>query len=91
MDQAVALAAQLPMLIRGFYYEGWWKPHEKPFKDRNKETFLAAIAAANQEDRHVDPVRVARVVFHVLSKHVSPGEIESVKQDLPTELRSLWP
>lgn len=90
VDQAVALAAQFPMLVRGFYYEGW-KPHEKPFKERNKETFVATIAAANQEERHVDPTRLARAVFHVLSKHVSPGEIESVKHDLPTDLRSLWP
>jgi len=39
VDQAVALGAQLPMLVRGFYYEGW-HPADKPIKERKKEEFL---------------------------------------------------
>jgi len=89
VDQAAALAAQLPMLVRGFYYEGW-HPHGKPVKERHKEEFLAHIAAAFQDDPDVDPERVTLAVFQVLSKHVSSGEIESVKRSMPTELRSLW-
>lgn len=90
IDQAAALAAQLPMLVRGFYYEGW-HPHGKPVKERHKEEFLAHIAMAFRDDSDVvDPERVTRAVFNVLSKHVSSGEIESVKRSLPTELRSLW-
>jgi uncharacterized protein (DUF2267 family) len=90
VEQAAALAAQLPMLVRGFFYEGW-HPHGKPVKDRHKEAFLAHIAVAFRDDSDVvDPERVTRAVFNVLSKHVSSGEIESVKRSLPTELRSLW-
>ena len=89
VDQAAALAAQLPMLVRGFYYEGW-HPHGKPVKERHKEEFLAHIAAAFRDAPDVDPERVARAVFQVLSKHVTSGEIEGVKRSLPTEIRSLW-
>jgi uncharacterized protein (DUF2267 family) len=89
VDQAAALAAQLPMLVRGFYYEGW-HPHGKPVKERHKEEFLAHIAAAFRDDPDVDPERVTRVVFQVLAKHVTAGEIEGVKRTLPSELRSLW-
>jgi uncharacterized protein (DUF2267 family) len=89
VDEAAALAAQLPMLIRGIYYEGW-HPHGKPVKERHQEEFLAHIAAAFRDDPDVDPERVTRVVFQVLSKHVTSGEIESVKRSLPAELRSLW-
>jgi uncharacterized protein (DUF2267 family) len=89
VDQAAALAAQLPMLIRGFYYEGW-HPHDKPVKERHKEAFVAHVAAAFRDDSDVDPERVTRVVFQVLSKHVTSGEIESVKRSLPAEIRSLW-
>jgi uncharacterized protein (DUF2267 family) len=89
VDQAAALAAQLPMLVRGFYYEGW-HPHGKPVKERHKEEFLAHIAAAFRDDPDVDPERVTRVVLQVLSKHVSSGKIEGVKRTMPTELRSLW-
>ena len=89
VDQAAALAAQLPMLVRGFYYEGW-HPHGKPVKERHKEEFLAHIAAAFRDAPVVDPERVARAVFQVLSKHVTSGEIEGVKRSLPTEIRALW-
>ncbi len=89
VDQAAALAAQLPMLVRGFYYEGW-HPHGKPLKERHKPAFLAHIAADFRDDPDVDPERVARAVFQVLSKHVTGGEVEGVKRSLPAEIRSLW-
>jgi uncharacterized protein (DUF2267 family) len=89
VDQAAALAAQLPMLVRGFYYEGW-HPHGKPVRERHKEEFLAPIGAAFRDDPGLDTEQVARAVFQVLAKHVTAGEIESVKHCLPTELRSLW-
>jgi uncharacterized protein (DUF2267 family) len=89
VDQVAALAAQLPMLVRGFYYEGW-RPHGKPVKERHKEEFLAHIAAALRDDLGIDPEQLARAVFQVLAQHVSRGEIESVKRSLPAEIRSLW-
>lgn len=89
VDQAAALAAQLPMLVRGFYYEGW-HPHGKPVRERHLEEFLAHVAAAFQDDPEIDPNQVVRAVFQVLSKHVTSGEIERVKHSLPAELRSLW-
>jgi uncharacterized protein (DUF2267 family) len=90
VDQAAALAAQLPMLVRGFYYEGW-HPHGKPRKERHKEEFLAHITAAFRDDPAVDGEQVARAVFCVLSRHVTPGEIDNLKQSLPAELHALWP
>jgi uncharacterized protein (DUF2267 family) len=89
VDQAAALAAQLPMLVRGFYYEGW-HPHGKPVRERHKEEFLAHIREAFREDPLIDPEEVVQAVLHVLSRHVTSGEIERVKQSLPTEIRSLW-
>lgn len=89
VDHAAALAAQLPMLIRGFYYESW-HPHGKPVKERHKDAFLSHIAENFREDPYADPERVTKAVLRVLSKHVSSGEIESVKQSLPKEIRSLW-
>jgi uncharacterized protein (DUF2267 family) len=90
VDQVAALAAQLPMLVRGFYYEGW-HPHGKPVKERHQQEFLAHIAAAFRDDPSVDPEQVTRAVLQVLSKHVTTGETEAVKCSLPSELRELWP
>jgi uncharacterized protein (DUF2267 family) len=89
VDQAAALGAQLPMLVRGFYFEGW-HPGDKPFKERRKEDFLAHIAQAFRDDPDIDPQAVVRAVFQVIAKHVTPGEIKHVKISLPGEIRSLW-
>jgi uncharacterized protein (DUF2267 family) len=89
VEQAVALGAQLPMLIRGFYYEGW-HPHGKPLKERHKEEFLAHIASAFRDDSEVNAGDTARAVFEVIAKHVSPGEIKHVMITLPADIRSLW-
>lgn len=89
VDQTAALAAQLPMLVRGFFYEGW-HPHGKPVKERHKEEFLAHIAAAFRHDPGVDPAAITRAVLGVVGKHVSAGEIEAMKLSLPAELRELW-
>ena len=89
VDQAVALGAQLPMLVRGFYYEGY-HPHDKPIKERKKEEFLAHIASAFRDDPEMDAEKIARAAFEVIAKHVSPGEVKHVKVTLPEEIRSLW-
>lgn len=88
--EAAGLGAQLPMLIRGLYYEGW-VPSGKPLKERKKEDFLAHLAAAFRDTPEVSPEDVARGVFQLLQRHVSPGEIGDVKQVLPTPIRALWP
>ncbi|QEH38994.1 hypothetical protein OJF2_76060 [Aquisphaera giovannonii] len=88
--EAVDLGAQLPMLIRGLYYEGW-TPNHKPVRERRREDFLAHIAAAFRDDPEVSPEGVAWAVFEVLQRHVSAGEIGDVKAILPAEIRTLWP
>jgi uncharacterized protein (DUF2267 family) len=88
--EAADLGAQLPMLIRGLYYEGW-TPHGKPVKERKKEDFLAHIAGALRGHAEIFPEGLAWAVFKVLQRHVSAGEIGDVKHVLPAPIRSLWP
>jgi uncharacterized protein (DUF2267 family) len=90
VEETAQFAAQLPMLIRGFYYEGW-DPTGKPLKDRHKERFLARINQEFRGDGPIDPEKVARGVFTVIAERVSEGEIEDVKHVLPAEIRELWP
>jgi uncharacterized protein (DUF2267 family) len=89
VDGVAGLGAQLPLLVRGCYYEGW-HPHGKPLKERKKEQFLAHVAEAFRTDSDIDPDKVTRAVFQVLAKHVTAGEIENVKRNLPEAIRSLW-
>jgi uncharacterized protein (DUF2267 family) len=89
VEQTSALGAQLPMLVRGLYYEGW-HPHGKPLKERKKEEFLAHVAT-ELRDPMADPEGAARAVFAVLARHVSGGEVETIKCCLPAAIRELWP
>jgi uncharacterized protein (DUF2267 family) len=86
MNEATDLGAQLPMLVRGFYYEGW-NPNQKPVK-HDKEEFLERVAEALPEEP--DAEKVARSVFRVLARRVTGGEIEDVHNILPREIRDLF-
>lgn len=89
VDEVACLGAQLPMLVRGFYYEGW-HPSGKPLRERKKEEFLAHVAADFRNEPEIDPESVARAVFRVMARHVTPGEIANVRKLLPNEIRALW-
>src|SRR3990170_1662162 len=68
VEEALQLSAQLPMLIRGFYFEGW-NLKGKPHKERHKEDFFEHIENAFKKDPSVSPRLVTRAVFKVLTKH----------------------
>ena len=80
IEEVAQLGAQLPMLMRGFYYEGW-DPTGKPLRQRHRDEFLARVESDS----------VVRAVFRVLAEQVADGEIEDVRQLLPSEVRELWP
>ncbi|MFZ1991637.1 MAG: DUF2267 domain-containing protein [Alphaproteobacteria bacterium] len=88
--EAVQLGAQLPMLVRGFYYDGWHL-RDVPPTERTKEAFLAHIEAAFKTDPNADTEGLVRAVFALLARKISPGEIEDVMHALPAAVRSLWP
>lgn len=90
VEEAVQLGAQLPMLVRGFYYDGWTLKG-KPHKERHKQDFLDHVRDAFKGDVTVRPESVVRGVFHVLELHTSDGEISDVKNLLPKALHELWP
>lgn len=84
------LGAQLPMLVRGIYYEGW-NPAASVGHVRQREEFLAPIGAAFRDRPEVSPEGVVWAVFKVLERHVSGGEMKDVKLLLPQRIRDLVP
>lgn len=90
VTEASDLAAQLPMLVRGLYYEGW-NPSETPRSDeRDRESFLLHVAGELDPILGEDPEKVVRVVFSVLEKHCTKGQISHVLSNLPLEVQTLW-
>ncbi len=91
VDEAAQLAAQLPMLVRGIYYEGW-DPPRVPVEGRGREDFLERVAGTfGPGDPGADPEAVARAVLRVLTDRVSAGEVEDVWGMLPKQVQRLWP
>lgn len=89
VNEAAQLAAQLPLLIRGIYFEGW-KPNATPVKERHWDQFVSHVSERFALIPDIDPARIIQAVLGVLSRHVSHGEIEQVKRCLPEEVRRHW-
>jgi uncharacterized protein (DUF2267 family) len=90
VDEAAHLGAQLPLLVRGLYYDQW-HPAGKPERLRHPAEFLAAVADQLDDLGPISAEDVTRAVFAVLEEHIAQGEIEDVKGQLPSHLRQLWP
>jgi len=89
-DQVAQFGAQLPTLLRGIYYEGW-NPVSTSAPSRQRHDFLETVRHELREHLELrDTDRVTRIVFGVVAKHVTPGEIEKIVHSLPREVRALW-
>lgn len=90
LNEAIHLGAQLPMLVRGFYYEGW-KPSATPVKIKTLQEFYELVRQNFIADRNVNPRRLTEAAMAVLSANISPREVEKRRGIFPEELRALWP
>jgi uncharacterized protein (DUF2267 family) len=88
MDEAAQLAAQLPMVLRGAFYEGF-DPGHHPAKVRDREQFLTLLAERAQLSDTNEAARAAEAATTVLRRHVTEGEVADVLAQLPTELREV--
>lgn len=89
-EASVHLGAQLPLLIRGVYYDQY-EPARQPTKCRSREEFVAEVAEWLSDTRPVDPEEAIRAVFETLSRHVDPGQVDKIRHVLPEAIRELWP
>ena len=89
-DEAAHLSAQLPMLVRGFFFEGW-RPSVTPTHERRRDEFLYRVRRELPPDSDFDVEGAVIAVFELLAARVAPGEIRKVAGALPPEIRELWP
>lgn len=88
-QNAVHLGAQLPMLLRGLYYEGFriedatTERHLKPFLEHVRSELPATIG--------LDIEDAVKGVFWVMADKIDPREIAKIANVLPAELRALLP
>lgn len=86
---AAHLGAQLPLIVRGVYYDQF-EPSKLPTECNSREEFIAEVAEWLSDTRPVDPDLAVRSVFRVLSRHISEGQVAKVREALPRSLRQSW-
>jgi uncharacterized protein (DUF2267 family) len=86
---AVHLGAQLPLLVRGLYYDQW-HPSEQTLKQRSAEEFLDHVSNGLSGIRPVNVQDATRSVFRVLGQYLDPNQVEKVRQALPENVRAMW-
>jgi uncharacterized protein (DUF2267 family) len=89
-NEVAQLSAQLPLLIRGMFFEGW-QPAHTPVHDRALDHFVAAIAATVGDVKDWRGFEDIEIVMRLLNAKITEGEIADIKAGLPTAIRHLWP
>ncbi|HEY7644973.1 MAG TPA: DUF2267 domain-containing protein [Hyphomicrobiales bacterium] len=88
-ENAVHFGAQLPMLLRGLYYEGWHMAGT-PTKTHHLAEFLDEIEDEARRQLSPDRERLVKAVFAVIADRIDPGEVRKLIKIFPERLRSLW-
>jgi uncharacterized protein (DUF2267 family) len=83
---AAHLAAQLPELLRGVFYEGW-NPSRVPIK-YGKDEYLARFAQ-NAQIHKTEAKITGQLVTEAMRKHLSPGIVSEALGVLPADIREL--
>ena len=90
LEEAADLSAQLPLLLRGLYFEGW-NPSISPVSKRSKHYFILSLTKRLGHDADVEIDKAITAVFGLLDRHISLGEIVQVRNSMKKSLRQLWP
>jgi uncharacterized protein (DUF2267 family)/CBS domain-containing protein len=85
---AAHLGAQLPLLVRGVYYDQF-EPAKLPLAC-DFEAFVAEVDEWLTDTRPVDPQDAIAAVFALLSRHIPAGQIVKVQDALPDALKDFW-
>jgi uncharacterized protein (DUF2267 family) len=85
VEEAAHLAAQLPELLRGVYFEGW-RPSATPQPYHDLNTFLDRIATAARLAGETEAAYSAEAAVRVLARHVGVHEVGKIRLVLPRDI-----
>lgn len=89
VEEAIELADELPMVMKGIYYEGYSTRH-KPDKIKNREEFFQRVQEKSPR-RPLKTEEATKAVFHLLDTKLSgAGEVKQVRSNLPKDIQNLW-
>ncbi len=88
VEEAAQLSAQLPLVVRGIFFEGW-HPASTHVHARRPADILGLVEQKAADGQGFDAERALAATFEVLRRHVSPGELSSLSRVLPASLSQL--
>jgi uncharacterized protein (DUF2267 family) len=89
VEEAAQLSAQLPLLVRGIYFEGW-DPSKVPIK-MHRDEFLRRIRDEFPFEIPDGPERLVGTTLEALRRHISDGEWDDVRASLPEDIVAVLP
>jgi uncharacterized protein (DUF2267 family) len=89
VETAAHLGAELPLLVRGAYYDEF-VPARQPTRWRSLEEFTEVVAEGLRDTRPVHPRLATDAVFATLSRRIPSGQIRKVQDVLPHAVREAW-
>ena len=87
-EEAAHLASQMPLIIRGAYWEGW-RPAHTPEKYHSSEEFLGRVSKLVPELGLRSAATAVEQVMRFLDTHLSSGEVRHVLSEMPGEISGL--
>jgi uncharacterized protein (DUF2267 family) len=90
VEQAAHFSAQLPLLIRGAYFDQY-RPATQPAAARSHDDFIARIQEDMDGSRPVNVPQAATAVMRTLNRHMTEGQVRKVRDALPKGVRAMWP
>jgi uncharacterized protein (DUF2267 family) len=90
IEEAAHLSAELPMLVRGIFYEQY-RPTDMPAKIREQQEFLDLINREIADAPELPPQEAAKAVFLCLNRHLDPHQAIHARDMMPESIRRLWP
>ncbi len=85
VDQAAALGAQFPHLVRGIYYENWC-PADVPMTLRSTGQYTEELRGRLADETDPDPETAARAVFWLLKSECDAGIMGKIRGALPGDV-----
>ena len=88
-EEALHLGAQLPALLRGFYYEGWNLNQQS--RIRTKEEFINDVRFHLNGHEDIDLDVATPLALKIILDIIDQGEAIEVLHQLPREIQELCP
>jgi uncharacterized protein (DUF2267 family) len=89
IEETAQLGAQLPMIVRGIFYEGW-DPTVVPVK-MGREEFLERVRLDFPWEVPGGIAHLVQTTLNAVRRYTTEGQWQDVKTGMPKELASIIP